>query len=637
MTFSFKNYVLLSLALFVLTVSYFVNSAQINMRDADIRAFASDMAKISNKTIVLDPRVKGNVTVVSNQDLDAGEAYAVFLAVLRVNGYSAVENNGVVKVIPESGARQDASINNLNKDSLSTEVIRLKQANAKVLSPLLKPLINKQGHITAYEPTNSIIIADYVGNTERIKSILLEIDKNPADTFELIPLQNTSSNEIARILGSMWKGDNQMTKSFTALSVERSNSILLRGQKTVIEQLKGVISKLDSNTSPSSNLKVIYLKYAQAEDLTSILENVALTLEEEQLTSSTGTKKTTNISFHSDTNALVISAQPDILKSLESVISQLDIKRAQVLVEALIVEVSDKLARELGVQFLFTGDGDNAPIAAQKFGSPNPELLSTIGSEISDDSSTASTMKTRATNSLLGLEGLAIGVAKYRANAESFAAILNLVSQDGDSNILSTPSIMTMDNEESSIIVGQEIPITTGETLSGSNSNPFRSVTRQEVGVKLQVRPQINEGNAVKMYIVQEVSSIFGPIGDTSSDLITNKRNIKTTVLVDDGETIVLGGLIDDDVQETINKVPVLGNIPLLGRVFTSTTTTRTKRNLMVFLRPTIVRDSEDVRSISNRKYNYFQAIEAELLQSGKLVPDTSILDELLTAPKEED
>ena len=637
MTFSFKNYVLLSLALFVLTVSYFVNSAQINMRDADIRAFASDMAKISNKTIVLDPRVKGNVTVVSNQDLDAGEAYAVFLAVLRVNGYSAVENNGVVKVIPESGARQDASINNLNKDSLSTEVIRLKQANAKVLSPLLKPLINKQGHITAYEPTNSIIIADYVGNTERIKSILLEIDKNPADTFELIPLQNTSSNEIARILGSMWKGDNQMTKSFTALSVERSNSILLRGQKTVIEQLKGVISKLDSNTSPSSNLKVIYLKYAQAEDLTSILENVALTLEEEQLTSSTGTKKTTNISFHSDTNALVISAQPDILKSLESVISQLDIKRAQVLVEALIVEVSDKLARELGVQFLFTGDGDNAPIAAQKFGSPNPELLSTIGSEISDDSSTASTMKTRATNSLLGLEGLAIGVAKYRANAESFAAILNLVSQDGDSNILSTPSIMTMDNEESSIIVGQEIPITTGETLSGSNSNPFRSVTRQEVGVKLQVRPQINEGNAVKMYIVQEVSSIFGPIGDTSSDLITNKRNIKTTVLVDDGETIVLGGLIDDDVQETINKVPVLGNIPLLGRVFTSTTTTRTKRNLMVFLRPTIVRDSEDVRSISNRKYNYFQAIEAELLESGKLVPDTSLLDELLTAPKEED
>ncbi|MBI80710.1 MAG: type II secretion system protein GspD [Gammaproteobacteria bacterium] len=637
MTFNFKNYVLLSLALFVLTVSYFVNSAQINMRDADIRAFASDMAKISNKTIVLDPRVKGNVTVVSNQDLDAGEAYAVFLAVLRVNGYSAVENNGVVKVIPESGARQDASINNLNKDSLSTEVIRLKQANAKVLSPLLKPLINKQGHITAYEPTNSIIIADYVGNTERIKSILLEIDKNPADTFELIPLLNTSSNEIARILGSMWKGDNQMTKSFTALSVERSNSILLRGQKTVIEQLKGVISKLDSNTSPSSNLKVIYLKYAQAEDLTSILENVALTLEEEQLTSSTGTKKTTNISFHSDTNALVISAQPDILKSLESVISQLDIKRAQVLVEALIVEVSDKLARELGVQFLFTGDGDNAPIAAQKFGSPNPELLSTIGSEISDDSSTASTMKTRATNSLLGLEGLAIGVAKYRANAESFAAILNLVSQDGDSNILSTPSIMTMDNEESSIIVGQEIPITTGETLSGSNSNPFRSVTRQEVGVKLQVRPQINEGNAVKMYIVQEVSSIFGPIGDTSSDLITNKRNIKTTVLVDDGETIVLGGLIDDDVQETINKVPVLGNIPLLGRVFTSTSTTRTKRNLMVFLRPTIVRDSEDVRSISNRKYNYFQAIEAELLESGKLVPDTSILDELLTAPKEED
>ena len=627
--FILNKFVLVSLTSVVLVISFALNSAQINMRDADIRAFATDMAKISNKTIVLDPRVKGNVTVVSNQDLDAGEAYAVFLSVLRVHGYAAIENNGVVKVMPESGARQDATVNNKNNDSLATEVIRLSQANARTIAPLLKPLVNKQGHIAAYEATNSVIIADYVGNLSRIKSILLELDKNPADTFELIPLDNTSANEVARILGSMWRGDNQMSKSFSAIAVERSNSILLRGQIGVIEQIKRVISRLDSNSSQSSNLKVVYLKYAKAEDLTGILEKVAESLQEE-IPSESSKKNTTNIGFHNDTNALIISAQPDILKSLESVISQLDIRRAQVLVEALIVEISDKLARDLGVQFLFMGDGESSPVATQRFGTPNPDLISTIGAETSEDSSTSSAMQTRAANSLLALDGLAVGVARYKASGTSFATILNLIAQDGDSNVLSTPSIMTMDNEEASIVVGQEIPITTGETLSGSNSNPFRSVTRQEIGVKLTVRPQINEGNAVKMHINQEVSSIFGPLGEMSTDLITNKRNIRTTVLVEDMETIVLGGLIDDDVQESVKKVPFLGDIPLLGRLFKTTSITRTKRNLMVFLRPTIVRDSEDVRAISNRKYNYFQAIENDLINSGKIVPDTTILKDLL-------
>ena len=624
-----NKFLLVSLTSVVLLISFALNSVQINMRDADIRAFAADMAQISNKTIVLDPRVKGNVTVVSNQDLDAGEAYAVFLSVLRVHGYAAIENNGVVKVMPESGARQDATVNNKNNDSLATEVIRLSQANARVIAPLLKPLVNKQGHIAAYEATNSIIIADYVGNLSRIKSILLELDKNPADTFELIPLDNTSANEVARILGSMWRGDNQMSKSFSAIAVERSNSILLRGQIGVVKQIKRVISRLDSNSSQSSNLKVIYLKYAKAEDLTGILEKVAESLKEE-IPSESSKKNKTSIGFHNDTNALIISAQPDILKSLESVISQLDIRRAQVLVEALIVEISDKLARDIGVQFLFIGDGDSSPIATQRFGTPNPDLISTIGAETSEDSTTSSTMQTRAANSLLALDGLAVGVARYKASGTSFATILNLIAQDADSNVLSTPSIMTMDNEEASIVVGQEIPITTGETLSGSNSNPFRSVTRQEIGVKLTVRPQINEGNAVKMYINQEVSSIFGPLGEMSTDLITNKRNIKTTVLVEDGETIVLGGLIDDNVQELVKKVPFLGDIPLLGRLFKTTSISRTKRNLMVFLRPTIVRDSNDVRAISNRKYNYFQAIENDLINSGKMVPDTTILKDLL-------
>ena len=603
-------------------------SATINLRDADIRAFASDVAKITNKTIVLDPRIKGTVTVVSNQDLSIKETYAVFLSVLRVHGYAAIENNGVVKVMPESGGRQDFSSGRPDLDSLTTEVIRLNQANARNLTPLLKPLINKQGHIAAYEPTNTLIIADYVGNLTRIKNLLAELDKNPTDYFELVPLINTSANEISRILNSVYEGTKSSSlNSYSVIAVDGSNSVLLRGQKSLINQFKEVIEDLDSSNFESSNLKVIYLKYAQAAEVASILENVAKNLEGEKESSGKGI--TTSISFHQDTNSLVISAQPDILKSLKSVITQLDIRRAQVLVEALIIEVSEQLARDLGVQLLYSGDGKNSPAAVQRFGNPNPDLIAITGSQLSLEGNISSNLTTTASNSLLGLEGMAAGIARIKNDGESFAAILNIMTNDADSNVLSTPSIMTMDNEQASIIVGQEIPITTGETLSMNNSNPFRTVQRQEVGVKLTVTPQINEGNAVKLVINQEVSSVVGPITATATDLITSKRQIQTTVLVEDGDTIVLGGLIDDDVQEIEKKIPILGDIPLIGRLFKSTSTSRSKRNLIVFIRPTIIRDIASVREVSNRKYNYFQAIQENLKNQGRITPDISIMQDM--------
>lgn len=605
-------------------------SATINLRDADIRAFASDVAKITNKTIVLDPRIKGTVTVVSNQDLSIKETYAVFLSVLRVHGYAAIENNGVVKVMPESGGRQDFSSGRPDLDSLTTEVIRLNQANARNLTPLLKPLINKQGHIAAYEATNTLIIADYVGNLTRIKNLLAELDKNPTDYFELVPLINTSANEISRILNSVYEGTKSSSlNSYSVIAVDGSNSVLLRGQKSLINQFKEVIEDLDSSNFESSNLKVIYLKYAQAAEVASILENVAKNLEGEKESSGDIKGITTSISFHQDTNSLVISAQPDILKSLKSVITQLDIRRAQVLVEALIIEVSDQLARDLGVQLLYSGDGKNSPAAVQRFGNPNPDLIAITGSQLSLEGNISSNLTTTASNSLLGLEGMAAGIARIKNDGESFAAILNIITNDADSNVLSTPSIMTMDNEQASIIVGQEIPITTGETLSMNNSNPFRTVQRQEVGVKLTVTPQINEGNAVKLVINQEVSSVVGPITAAATDLITSKRQIQTTVLVEDGDTIVLGGLIDDDVQEIEKKIPILGDIPLIGRLFKSTSTSRSKRNLIVFMRPTIIRDIASVREVSNRKYNYFQAIQENLKNQGRITPDISIMQDM--------
>ena len=605
-------------------------SATINLRDADIRAFASDVAKITNKTIVLDPRIKGMVTVVSNQDLSNKETYAVFLSVLRVHGYTAIENNGVVKVMPESGGRQDFSSGRPDLDSLTTEVIRLNQANARNLTPLLKPLINKQGHIAAYEATNTLIIADYVGNLTRIKNLLAELDKNPTDYFELVPLINTSANEISRILNSIYQGtESSSLNSYSVIAVDGSNSVLLRGQKTLINQFKEVIEDLDSSNFESSNLKVVYLKYAQAEEVASILESVAKNLEGEKKSSGDLKGVTTSISFHQDTNSLVISAQPDILKSLKSVITQLDIRRAQVLVEALIIEVSDQLARDLGVQLLYSGDGKNSPAAVQRFGNPNPDLIAITGSQLSLEGNISSNLTTTASNSLLGLEGMAAGIARIKNDGESFAAILNIITNDADSNVLSTPSIMTMDNEQASIIVGQEIPITTGETLSTNNSNPFRTVQRQEVGVKLTVTPQINEGNAVKLLINQEVSSVVGPITATTTDLITSKRQIQTTVLVEDGDTIVLGGLIDDDVQEIEKKTPILGDIPFIGRLFKSTSTSRSKRNLIVFMRPKIIRDIASVREVSNRKYNYFQAIQENLKNQGRITPDITIMQDM--------
>jgi general secretion pathway protein D len=557
----FINKILVLKILLLISISASMHAAQINMRDADIRIFSADIAKLTNKTIILDPRIKGNVTVISDQDLDPDEAYAVFLSVLRLHGFSAIQTGDVIKVMPESGARQDASSNRISQDSLVTEVVKLSGADAKALVPLLKPLVNKQGHIAAYEATNTLILADYEGNIFRLKKILTELDKNS-------------------------------------------------GSKKI-------------------NLKVIYLKYAQASDVRLILEKMATSLENAKASSSSSSLQTTSIQSHEDTNSLIISAKQEIFTELESVINRLDIRRAQVLVEAIIVELSDSLAKDLGVQFLFRGNGNNTPVAAQKFGSPNPDLISAVTSQSSiDGSSGSSSLGTAAANSLLGIEGLAVGIGKINSGGNTFASIINLVAEDSDSNILSTPSIMTLDNEEASIVVGQEIPVTTGETLSSNNSNPFRSVNREEVGIKLVVKPQINEGSAVILTLNQEVSSVFGPITAMSTDLITNKRVIKTTVLVEDGDTIVLGGLIDDNVQEVESRVPVIGNIPLLGRLFRSTSTSRNKRNLIVFIKPTIIRDPEQMRVIGNSKYDFYRDLQKEKINKGEEVPNLEILKE---------
>ena len=601
------------------------------MRDADIRAFISDISSLTGKTFIVDPRINAKVTIISREDLSIEEAYEVMLSVLAVHGYSAIEQDNATKIVPEITGRQafnSFSRPNSPSDKLVTDIIRPKFAAVNSSISILRPIMSTQGHIAVYEPTNSLIIADRAGNVKKLTAIINELDKTPGETYEIIKLSYSSSKEVSKIIDKIFNENSggMNPNQFTSYSIDRINSILLVGDIPIVNRMKNLIQNLDTEQTSSSTLKVKYLKYADAKSLEKIHKNLSENISGDKSKS----KIMTSIEAHEGTNSLVISADPEVMLALEDVISNLDIKRAQVLVEAIIVEISDTLAKELGVQILFSGEGSNTPIISQRFGNPNPDLTAIVGGEVYNTTSGSSSLPAAA-QSLLTLDGFAAGVGKYKKDKESFAAILNVLRKDTDSNVLSTPSILTMDNEESSIIVGQEIPITTGESLGTDNSNPFRTVSREEVGVKLLVKPQINEGNSIRLDIEQEVSSVYGPLLIGASEIATNKREIKTVVMVEDTEIIVLGGLISDDVQESERKVPLLGDIPLLGRLFKSTTTSRSKKNLVVFLKPTIVRDVADMQLITNKKYNLLKAEQLLKTERGRPTPDLKVLEDLIS------
>ena len=448
-------------------------SVTINMRDADIKSFVSDIASLTGKSFVVDPRVKANVTVISRDDLTIEEAYEIFLSVLSVHGFTAVEQANAVKIVPASMGRQ--SFTEVSKpvspeDALVSTIIRPSQTSANALIPLIRPLVNSQGHIAVYAPSNSLILTDRNANVKRIRQLVDELDKNPADVYEIVKLKNSSSTQISKLIDKVFSENSggMAPNDLNAYAIERSNSVLLFGDQEIVERMKAVVIKLDVKDQGTSSLKVVYLKYADANALVEILNKMTPNIDEKS-----SNKGNTSITPHEETNSLIISAEPDVMTSLTGIISQLDFRRAQVLVEAIIVEISDQLSKDLGFQFLFSGEGSNSPIASQRFGNPTPDLSALVGGLPPGGSTTA------VLSPLLSLDGFATGVGKYKKGGDSFAAILNVLAKNSDSNVLSTPSILTMDNEESSIIVGQEIPITTGESLGTNNSNPFRTVTRQ--------------------------------------------------------------------------------------------------------------------------------------------------------------
>ena len=601
----------------------------LNLKDADIGALISTVAEITGKNFIVDPRVKAKVTVISSKPMNKDEVYQVFLSILDVYGFAVIPSGSVLKIVPDINAKQ-GSIPTLpdksadGTDMVATQIIPIHNVSAAQLVPILRPLIPQQGHLAAYPPTNVLIISDRASNIARLVKIIERIDQAGDNDVEIIPLQHASAAEVVRILVSLSKptpGEAPGGGAPNFIADERTNSILMSGDKSVRLSMRAIIAHLDTPMENTGNTRVIYLRYAKAKDLVAVLKGVGTSQGKGALGAVPGAavspaSQQFDVQADDATNSVVITASPDIMRSLEEVIHQLDIRRAQVLVEAVIAEVSSNKAKDLGVQWVFDNAGNSkGPLGIINF--------SQGGASISGLAATA----TSKTSAPAVPDGATIGVGRFSKDGFSFAALLHALSSDGATNILSTPTLVTLDNEEAEIVIGQNVPFITGSFANtgssaggtSSVSNPFQTIQRQDVGLTLKIKPQINEGDAIKLDINQEVSSL-SPSVSGAADLITNKRSIKTSVLVDDGRLVVLGGLIEDNLQEKVSKVPLLGDIPLLGALFRDKNTTKTKTNLMVFIHPVILRDEAMAAQYTTGKYNYIREKQLERQKQGVML-----------------
>ena len=571
----------------------------LNYEDVDIKKVTQDIAQFSKRTIILDPRVKGKISIYSNANLNRQQVWNVYLRTIQVNGFSAIIEDGFARVVPENEATRDKSVSSMSSGDFQTVVIPLTNRSTDEILPMLKPITGRQSHLSSIPSINSILLVDRSSNVNRVINLIKDLDKNNSAKISIIKLDNLSSIEAVRILDKLKAQNNPTINKFIAIPFSPSNSVIVSANEFVTSNIKETLKSLDGDVKSDDSIDVIYLKYAKSSDVAAILNSISGGF----LPDVDGIK--TVITHHEKTNSLIISSAEANFGTIRNIISQLDIRRAQVLVEAIIVELSETAAKSLGIETIFNGsDKDSVPVGVTRFGGSGPDLLYIVGS-VAD--STDVTLSTTASSSLLNTQGLIAGFGDLTPGKDNFVGIINAIAQDSNSNILSTPSIMAMDNELATSIIGQEIPITTGESLGTNNANPFRTTSREEVGIKLEVTPQINEGSSVVLEIKIEVSGVAG-VPMSGMDIITNKRAIETTALVDNNQIIVLGGLVDEDTQESISKVPLLGSIPVLGKLFQSSSSTTVKKNLMVFLRPTIITDSNSSISTSNEKYNYFKA-----------------------------
>ncbi len=620
---------LLSFVLLLLTLSHNSMAEErmtLNFADTDINAVINAVAKLTNKNFIVDPRVKGKVTVITHRSMSKEEVYKVFLSVLKVHGYAAIPGESVIKIVPEVNAKQDSIPNVSNSrfedgDGIVTQVIKIHNVNAAQLVPILRPLVPQRGHLAAYPASNVIIISDSAANISRLAQIIRRIDLSVNEEIEVITLEHATASEVVRVINQLKRADPKSKAGLTVVADDRTNSILLGGERGKRLSLRAIISHMDIPMDIGGDSHVIYLRYAKAKDLVTVLTGVSKSLSGSRTKGKTAaTQRQGNISIQADegSNALVINAPPSVFRSLRNVISKLDIKRSQVIVESIIAELSYQKASEFGVQWAADGSsgGRSGPIGLLNF-SVGSSLLAVNGASLDSPPG--------------GFDGLSLGLGSITDGVLNVGALIRALAGDASTNILSTPTLVTMDNEEAEIVVGQNIPFVTGSyssTGTGGSSNPgnpFQTIQRQDVGLTLKIKPQINEGDSIKMEILQEVSSLAASV-EGSSDLITNKRSIKTSVMVNDDQMIVLGGLIEDALRETEQKVPGLGDIPLLGWLFKYKKQEKMKTNLMVFLHPTILRDKETLDYYTNEKYNYIRSNQVKLSRKGlSLLSDKEI------------
>lgn len=623
--------------------SAFAQEQVLNLQDADIRVFIQDVARATGRTFIVDPRVQGKVTVASQEPLSRAELFDVLMSTLRANGLVAVPTgSGAYRIAPEEGAaQQPATLGASAGYGFATQVFRLRNLDAASAAETLKPLVGRQGAIIPSTRGNMLVVADYADNLRRIRSLLTQIDEDRATT-QTVTLRSSSAREIAAVLNDLLKppgADPQARNGVVSIVVvESSNSLILRGDADAVRPLLGVVADLDRRAETAGDVRVVTLQHANAEQLVPVLQQLVgqpvaaaapeaassarrpsaspPAAEAAPAPAPTAGAARANIARYPGTNAIVIAADPDTQRMLAEVIRQLDVRRQQVLVEAIVVEVSDDAARRLGVQFALAGvNGSAVPFASTGYSNAQPNLGAILGAAAGEqnlpkDSALLAQLRATAAQSLLGTNGLILGGGGQSGDV-LFGFVINAVKSDGQSNLLSTPSVMTLDNQPATILVGQEVPVTTGEVLGDSNTNPFRTTARQNVGVQLEVTPQVNAGGTITLALRQEVSSIAGGLTTTVGDLVLDKREIETTVNVDDGQIVVLGGLLDQNDRDTTERTPVLGDVPVLGNLFKATSRRRTRTNLMVFIRPRIVRTAAEARAVTGPRYDYIAAQQA--------------------------
>ncbi len=618
-------------ALVVLTLGAGGARAQdftVNLKETDIQELIKFVAEATDTTIVVDPSVKGKVKVVSNKPVSKQELYELFLSILDVHGYTAVRSGGVIRVIQNKDARSapvqvrdgrsgDAS------DEYVTEVIRLDNISAAKLIPVLRPLVPQQAHMAAYAPSNAIIISDLSSNIDRIRDIIQRMDNSAVQQTDIIKLRYGVAENVVTMLDQLTKSEARQSGGETEVLLvadTRTNSVLVSGDELERARIRRLVEYLDTPLEQSGNVKVVYLEYAQASEIADVLTRVMQNIN--RLDTSDGAKKprtdnSATIEADEGTNSLIITADTDEMAAIEAVIRRLDIRRAQVLVEAIIVEMEVTNGEDLGIQWLFADDsgafGSNINAADARARNIADALLPEDGSD--GDISLGG-----LAGALARTGGTTMGWGQI-SDSLTMAVILTALKEQNNANILSTPSLLTLDNQEAYITVGQNVPFVTGSfTNTGAGGdgaqNPFQTIQRENVGITLTVTPHINEGDSVVLDIEQEVSSLSG-LTAVASDLITNERKIQTKVLAQDGRVVVLGGLIKDDVQDGTQSVPLLGDIPVLGRLFRTDGVKVVKTNLLIFIRPTILRDNEGLAGATADKYRYIRDKQVQLREQG--------------------